>query len=94
MTEDEEIQSVWEKGEIVSPNDSAIWRKDACGAWIKKVYYGSRDSTYGWEIDHINPNGGESISNKRPLQWENNLHKSDGKLGCKVTSSGSKNVYQ
>jgi len=90
---DEKIQQVWEKGKVVSNNDPNIYRKDECGAWINRAAYGKRDSQYGWEIDHINPNGGDDLSNLRPLQWENNLDKSDKKrLTCVVTAEGTNNV--
>jgi len=89
---DDTIQKVWEKGKIVSKNDPAEWRKDECGAWIARNQYGIRNSQYGWEIDHISPGGPDAISNLRPLQWENNVDKSDGRLKCNVTSDGTKNV--
>ena len=41
------IQKVWEKGTVVSGNDANVWRKDQCGAWIGRLYYGNRDSQYG-----------------------------------------------
>jgi len=92
-SEDEKIQQVWEKGKVVSDNDPNIYRQDDCGAWISKAAYGKRDSQYGWEIDHINPNGGDDLSNLRPLQWQNNVDKSDKKrLTCVVTAAGSNNV--
>ena len=86
------IRSVWDKGLTVLGYDSGNWRKDACGAWISWAKYGNRDSLYGWEIDHINPHGGDDISNLRPLQWENNVAKGEGRGSCVVTSSGNKNV--
>lgn len=86
------IQKVWEKGKVVENYDPNIWRKDECGAWIKREEHGNRGSKHGWEIDHINPNGGDDISNLRPLQWENNVDKSDGRLKCNITSSGTNNV--
>ena len=90
---DEKIQQVWEKGKVASNNNPNIYRKDECGAWINRAAYGKRDSQYGWEIDHINPNGGDDLSNLRPLQWENNLDKSDKKrLTCVVTAEGTNNV--
>jgi len=88
----EDIIKVWAKGKVVDGNDSSKWRKDECDAWIGYEFYGKRDSKYGWEIDHINPGGSDSLSNLRPLQWENNLSKSDGHLVCAVTSSGTQNV--
>jgi len=88
----EMIQKVWEKGQVVSGNDPNVWRKDECGAWIGRQSYGNRNSKYGWEIDHISPGGPDTLSNLRPLQWENNVDKSDGRLKCNVTSSGKDNV--
>ena len=86
------IQKVWEKGRAVEGNDSAKWRKDECGAWIARNQYGNRDSQYGWEIDHISSGGSDTVSNLRPLQWRNNVDKSDGRLKCNVTASGKDNV--
>jgi len=89
------VQKVWEKGRIVSGNAPAVYRKDECGAWLGRNQYGNRDSRYGWEIDHIRPEsegGGDELSNLRPLQWENNAEKQDGRLTCPVTASGAQNV--
>lgn len=81
------IELVWRKGAVISGRDSNAYRKDACGATIKRIEHGNRDSVYGWEIDHINPDGSDFLSNLQPLQWENNVEKSDsGTLKCIVTS--------
>ena len=91
-----EIQKVWEKGEIVSGNESNRWRKDQCGAWIGRKEYGDRNSKYGWEIDHIKPvseGGGDELSNLRPLQWENNVATEAGRLRCVVRAQGKDNVH-
>ena len=63
---DEDIQKVWEKGEVVTGQDASKWRKDKCGALIGRNVYGDRESKYGWEIDHIEPDGGNDLSNLRP----------------------------
>ncbi len=51
--------------------------------------------SYAWEIDHIDPNGNDEITNLQPLQWENNRHKSNNypNWNCKVTSKETKNMY-
>jgi len=96
MAEPEDtIQKVWEKGTITAEYDPKVWRKDTCKAWIRRKYYGDRQSPFGWEIDHITPEseeGGDELSNLRPLQWQNNVSKQAGRLGCVMTSSGDKNV--
>jgi hypothetical protein len=89
---DEDIQQVWNKGTIISGYDYSLYRQDVCKAWMDRKQYGNRDSILGWEIDHIDPNGGDSLSNLRPLQWKNNATRQDGKLTCPVTSDGNKNI--
>lgn len=92
---EEIIQKVWEKGTIVPNSDKEKWRKDQCSAWINRNQYGNRNSIYGWEIDHITPisnGGGDELSNLRPMQWQNNLHTSDGRLKCLIISDGNKNI--
>ena len=92
---DEKIEEIWKKGTIVSGNKPNEFRKDQCGAWIARNQYGNRKSKYGWEIDHITPqsnNGGDENSNLRPLQWQNNMAKSDGRLVCAIVSKGVENV--
>lgn len=89
---DDEIQQIWEKGEIVPGYDKNVWRKDQCGAFIKRDMYGDRNDkyNYGWEIDHIKPDskgGKDIISNARPLQWYNNVTRSNNRLTCPVTAS-------
>ncbi|CDH25218.1 HNH endonuclease signature motif containing protein [Xenorhabdus bovienii] len=91
----ENIKAVWEKAEVDKDHASNKYRKDQCGAWIKFDEYGNRYSSYGWEIDHIthvSKGGGDSLSNLRPLQWENNASRSDGRLKAVITSDGNKNV--
>ncbi|GIK33278.1 MAG: HNH endonuclease [Armatimonadetes bacterium] len=89
------VDQVWNKGQVVANNDLKVWRKDAYGAWMKRTDYGNRNSQYGWEIDHIKPasfGGPDSLSNLRPLQWENNAKKQNGHITSPITSSGVNNT--
>ena len=89
---DEKIQQVWEKGKVVSNNNPNVWRKDANDAWIYRESYGNRKSMSGWEVDHIDPGGGDELSNLRPLHWKNNVAKQEGRLKPAVTSKGTENI--
>jgi len=86
--EEQELLNLWEKATKFENYDSTKWRKDASGAWIAYSQYGNRQSTYGWEVDHIVPKSKledagasqEEIDNPlnlRPYNWANNDSKSD-----------------
>lgn len=73
-------KTVWQKGRTITGLSSDIWREDKCGKQIKWSDHGNRESTNGWEIDHINPvanGGGDNIDNLQPLNWKNNASKGD-----------------
>jgi hypothetical protein len=97
MTFDEEIlRNVWDKGTITRDADPDIWRKDECGAWIRRDFYGNIESQFGWEVDlMVSETEGGRIdpSNLRPLQWRNKIAKHGGRLTCPITASGRSNVH-
>lgn len=77
FTEKEE-QQIWEKAQKVAGYDETKWRKDVCGAWMKRNAYGDRSHKYGWEIDHAYPKAKKEINenwNLRAMHWENNMSK-------------------
>ncbi len=74
------IEAVWEKAPKVSGYDPDLWRRDQCGALIRRAHYGDTESRFGWEIDHVRPvseGGSDALINLEPMQWENNRHKGD-----------------
>lgn len=83
---EEMIQQVWEKARAMPTNDPTMWRKDECGAWIKRNHYGNSNSQFGWEIDHVPPGGFNDISNLRAVHWQNNPHGVTGGLKCRTTA--------
>ena len=83
---EETVQAVWDKGQSIAGRDPNVWRQDICHATMKRTDYGERDTSNGWEIDHIDPDGGDRLSNLQPLHWQNNAAKSDGRLRCVVTA--------
>ncbi|MDD2636067.1 MAG: HNH endonuclease signature motif containing protein [Bacteroidales bacterium] len=87
------------KSKNCSQDSKDEWREDFAGAWICRNQYGNHDSIFGWDVDHVIPlskNGADDISNWVPLQWENNLKKSDNYpiFQTVVTSDGNKNIYK
>jgi hypothetical protein len=78
---EEIIQQVWEKGIVVANNDPKSLRKDECEAWISRSDYRRQQYSFGWEINYVHSatlNDGQALSNLRPMQWKNNLHKQEG----------------
>lgn len=74
------IDAVWRKAQTIPGYDANVWRRDRCGAPIKRTDYGSIHSKYGWEIDHVMPvsrGGTDVLYNLQPLHWQNNRGKSD-----------------
>lgn len=82
------IDKVWERCPEVDGYDPNMYKKDACGAWMKRDKYGDRENSLGWEIDHIYPESRllelgiekrdiDNLDNLRPLNWKNNVSKGD-----------------
>ena len=85
FTEKQKLE-VWSKAKIIEGFDPALYRKDACDAWIIWDRYNDTDSMYGWEIDHIVPKSYllergfiesqiDNPINLRALNWRNNRSK-------------------
>jgi hypothetical protein len=91
---EELVQQVWEKGIVNEHNDPQYWRLDECGAWISRSDYGHQQSLFGWEINYIHSqsdDGGQSLSNLRPMQWKNHSLTQNGHMVCVIKAIGVKN---
>ena len=56
---------VWENARAMPDKDPTEWRKDECGAWIKREHYGNNTSEFGWKIERVSP-GGDTVFVRRP----------------------------
>lgn len=95
---EEVINKVWLKGRIVPSYNEALYRKDACGAWMMRSEYGS-ESILGWQIDHVYPvakGGDDNLHNLRPMQHQNNQSKSDDypRYTGVIKAEGNNNIYK
>ena len=68
--------AVWTKGQILVGRDPNEWRMDSMGGMMRYSEYG-QTTAFGWEIDHIDPDGSDELWNLQPLYWLNNRRKSD-----------------
>lgn len=97
LNDEDVIQAVWEKGIVVEGYNSSLYRQDAAGAWMARDAYADKNRELGWEIDHIYPQSKGGINhflNLRPMNWKNNLSKSDNfpDYTAAVTAKDNKNV--
>jgi hypothetical protein len=89
----EVVARAWSRAEVVPGNDAELWRKDALGAWIYRLDYGQRRSSFGWEVFDPSLGRGESgVSALRPMQWQNFLDALAAETQSRVTADGLRNV--
>lgn len=86
------VDRVWAAAVAVPGNDAALWRKDEFGAWIYRLDYGRRTSSFGWEILDLSLTRGGGFETLRPLQWQNYLDHLAAETQARVTADGLHNV--
>lgn len=99
LSEEEKKKYAWQYTVIVEGYDPNMYRKDACGAWIRWDMYGQQDNIFGWQVDHIYPvskGGDDHPENLRALQHQNNASKGDDypSYEAVITSKGNTNEEQ
>lgn len=80
------VERVWEKGRVIPEQDPAAWRKDECGAWMRREHYGREDSEHGWKIENVSPGDAEARENLRPFHCKNSYDPGAGGAKCRVTA--------
>lgn len=79
MATNKQIEEAWENAHKIRGKNSELYRKDDYGNIMYKPSYG-KQSSMGWEVDHIHPKakgGTDSQRNLQAVQWEENRKKSD-----------------
>jgi hypothetical protein len=80
------VQQVWDNARAVLGNDPNTWRKDECGAWMKRNHYQNHDSEFGWKIENVSPGGPDEPSNLRAIHWQNEFDRASGHAHCRITA--------
>ena len=81
LTEEQFLDLVWQKGNVVITHDPRHARQDDYGRWMVRAEYGNRRSDWGWEMDHKIPasrGGSDALGNLRPLNWRSNVERGNG----------------
>jgi hypothetical protein len=66
--------------------DPAIWRQDACGAWMRREQYREEHSEFGWKIEKISAGGRDTAENLRPFHCSNRYDIEMRAPHCRTTS--------
>ena len=80
----ETIEKVWLHARAATELDPEVWRKDECGAWIRREHYGREDSEFGWNIVNVSAGEPDALENLRPMHHANRYDRANRRARCKV----------
>ena len=83
---DELVQRVWGRARGVPDRDADEWRKDECGAWIKRGQYGHLNAEFGWKIENTLPGNPDDHEHLRAFHCGNAFDRGTGQAHCRVTA--------
>ncbi|MGD2075503.1 MAG: hypothetical protein PVI91_13990 [Gammaproteobacteria bacterium] len=83
---EETVQRVWDNARAVSDRDPTEWRKDECGAWMRRDHYDSEASELGWKIQDLSAGGDAGIEQLRAFQRDNSFDPAARKPHCRMTA--------
>lgn len=78
----DQIEDAWEHGRTVAEADPAVWRQDACGAWIRRDQFGREGSEFGWKIENIAGGPPGTAAVLRPFHCRNRFDAANRKPRC------------
>jgi hypothetical protein len=83
---EETIQRVWEKARGLTEFPSETWRRDECGAWIRRDQYGKAHAEFGWKIENVSTGGPDTLENLRPFHQANGYDHANRHAQCRMTA--------
>jgi hypothetical protein len=83
---EEVVRKVWEKARGMTELSPEMWRKDECGAWIKRDQYGHAHAEFGWKIENVSLGGPDSVENLRPFHHANDYDRASRRARCRMTA--------
>lgn len=80
-----QIENAWEHGRTMAEADPAVWRQDACGAWIRRDQFGREASEFGWKIENV-AEGGPGVGTPvlRPFHCRNGFDAANRRPHCMI----------
>lgn len=80
------VDQVWQHGRVIPDADAAVWRQDACGAWMMRDHFGRFDSEFGWKIEKVAPAPEHKTGLLRPFNWRNDYDIARRQAQCASTA--------
>jgi hypothetical protein len=78
------VDRVWQHARVTAEADPAIWRQDACGAWMRRDQYGHDHAEFGWRIENVSAGAPNDPANLRPFHCRNRFDVANNRPHCAV----------
>jgi len=82
----EVVDLVWQHARVTVEADPAIWRLDACGAWIRRDQFGRDNAEFGWRIENVSTGVTNDSANLRAFHWRNRFDVANNRPHCRVNA--------
>ena len=81
---EELVDAVWQSARALSDFDAEVWRRDVCGAWIRREHYEHARSDFGWKIVNVSAGEPDVPENLRALHHANDYDRANHRPKCRV----------